>query len=113
MPPEDHDLTYLWDMRKAALEVMEFMKGVPYTKFTENKMVRYAVERSLLVVGEAANHISEKFQEKHPEIAWAQIVGLRNVLAHEYGEIKVDRIWSAATGSVPLLLQELEKLLPD
>ena len=112
MRPEERNLAYLWDMREAAAEVAGFVKGVSYAKFVENKMIRYAVERSLMIIGEAANHVSEEFQEAHPEIAWHQIIGQRNVLAHEYGEVKVDRIWIAATVNIPVLLKALEPLLP-
>ena len=62
---------------------------------------------------EAANHVAEGFREKHPEIPWMQIIGQRNVLAHEYGEILVERIWLAATKSVPELLEALKGLIPD
>ncbi len=113
MRPEQRDLAYLWDMREEARQIAAFLKGIPYAKFVQNKMVRYAVERSLMIIGEAANHVSDEFQDAHPEIAWRQIIGQRNVLAYEYGDIKVDRIWSAAAISVPLLLKELEKLVSD
>ncbi|NOY98863.1 MAG: DUF86 domain-containing protein [Chloroflexi bacterium] len=113
MRSEKQDLAYLWDMREAAREIVAFLKGVPYAKFEKNHILRYATERQLLVIGEAANHISEKFREKHPEIPWMQIIGQRNVLAHEYGEILVERIWLAATKSVPELLEALEVLVPD
>ncbi len=89
------------------------MKGVKYAEFIQKRMIRYAVERQLLVIGEAANHVPAKFQEAHPEIPWRQMIGLRNVLAHEYGEIKVDRIWNAATVSVPDLLKALQPLVPE
>jgi len=112
MRPEEKNLAYIWDMREAAREVASFVQGVSYTQFVGNKMIRYAVERSLMIIGEAANHVSEDFQEKHSEIAWHQIIGQRNVLAHEYGEVKVDRIWIAATASIPGLLKALEPLLP-
>ncbi|MDO9128363.1 MAG: DUF86 domain-containing protein [Anaerolineales bacterium] len=94
MRPEEHNLAYLWDMREAAREIAAFVKGIKYAGFIQNRMIRYAVERQLMVIGEAANHVSEAFQKKHPEIPWRQIIGQRNVLAHEYGDIKVDRIWS-------------------
>ena len=113
MPFGDRDLSYLWDMRKYALEIAEIISEVPHTKFVESKTTRYAVERLLLIVGEAANHVSEKFQAEHPEIEWAQIIGLRNVLAHEYGEVKMDKIYLAATISVPALLEKLEPLLAE
>jgi uncharacterized protein with HEPN domain len=113
MQPKERDLANLWDMREEARQIAIFIKGIPYAKFVNNNMIRYAVERSLMIIGEAANHVSEEFQVGHPEIAWRQIIGLRNVLAHEYGDIKVDRIWSSAANNVPLLLKELENLLPD
>jgi uncharacterized protein with HEPN domain len=113
MPHNDRDMAYLWDMRKYALEITEIIKGVPHAKFVENKTIRYAIERLLLIVGEAANHVSKGFQEKHPEIEWAQIIGLRNILAHEYGEVKTDKIYLAATKAVPALLESLESLLPE
>ena len=112
MRPEDRNLAYLWDMREAAREISAFVKGVTYIEFVENRMIRYAVERQLMVIGEAANHVSEKYQEDHPEIPWRQMVGQRNVLAHEYGDINIERIWSAATVNIPAILKALEPLVP-
>lgn len=111
MRPKERDLAYLWDMREAAREISDFVRGISYAKFEKNHLIRYAVERQLLVIGEAANHVSEAFREKHPEIPWGQIIGQRNILAHEYGEILAERIWLAATKSVPELLEELNKLV--
>jgi len=113
MPHEERDVSYLWDMRKYALEIKEIINGVPHSKFAENKTIRYAIERLLLIIGEAANHVSKKFKEEHPEIEWAQIIGLRNILAHEYGEVKTDKIYLAATKSIPALLENLQPLLPE
>jgi uncharacterized protein with HEPN domain len=113
MLPDERDMSYLWDMRKYALEITEIIKDVPHAKFIENKTLRYAIERLLLIVGEAANHVSKEFQEKHPEIEWAQIIGLRNILAHEYGEVKIDKVYLAAAKSIPALLKNLQPLLPE
>ncbi len=111
MRPEERDLAYLWDMREEARQIAKFLNGVSYEKFVNNNMIRYAVERSLLIIGEAANHVSENFRQTHQEIAWHQIIGQRNVLAHEYGDINVDRVWTTATLSVPKLLSILEKIM--
>ena len=100
-------------MREEARQIAKFIDGGAYEKFISNNLIRYAVKRSMLIIGEAANHISEQFRADHPEIAWHQIIGQRNILAHEYGDINSDRIWSAATLNVPHLLNELEKLLID
>ena len=113
MQPDKQDLTYLWDMCEAAKEIIAFVKGIKFDKFVQKRMIRYAVERQLLVIGEAANHVSSEFQEAHPEIYWRQMVAMRNVLAYEYGEIKVDRVYAAASVGVPELLKVLKHLVPE
>jgi uncharacterized protein with HEPN domain len=113
MPLDEQARSYLWDIHQAAREIKEFLHGVKFHEFEKNKVLRYAVERQLLVIGEAAVHISPQFRKKHPEINWARLVELRNVLAHEYGETLTNRVWLAATDGLPEILQPLEKLLSE
>lgn len=113
MPLEKRELSYLWDMRNAAREIQEFTSGVKFSQFEKDKVMRYATERLLLIIGEAANHLSPQFRKKHPEIAWAVFVQFRNILAHEYGESLLTRVWLAATESAPELLQALDTLLAE
>jgi len=74
-------------------------------------MRRFAVERQLLVVGEAANHLSSSFQESEPSIPWSNIIGLRNIIAHDYGEILVERIWLTAINHIPELWKSVIDIL--
>jgi uncharacterized protein with HEPN domain len=112
MPPESRDLAQLWDMRAAARDIVEFTAGLSYAEFAADKKARFAVERQLLVIGEAASHVSDGLRDQHPEIPWSRIIGLRNILAHAYGEILVERIWIVATENVGELLMHLEPLIP-
>jgi uncharacterized protein with HEPN domain len=68
MRPEERDAAFLWDMRDAAREVLEFTRGITYARFTLDRVLRYAVERQILVIGEAARRVSPAFKEAHPEI---------------------------------------------
>jgi len=113
MPLDERAKSYLWDIREAAREINGFVHGVKFHEFEKNKMLRYAVERQLHVIGEAAVHISPQFRKKHPEINWTRLVELRNILAHEYGETLTNRVWLAATEGLPEILAALEKLLPE
>jgi uncharacterized protein with HEPN domain len=112
MQPEGRDAAYLWDMREAAQEVLDFIRGVDYARFSSDKILRYAVERQIHVIGEAAKRVSDTFRESHPEVPWKGIIGLRNVLAHEYGEVLVERIWRVATERLPELVQVLNPVIP-
>lgn len=100
-------------MREAAKEVIEFVQDQSFASFSRDKKLRYASERLLLIIGEAASKLSYEFKEQHSEIPWKSIVGQRHVLAHEYGEVLVERVWQAASKSVPELLKLLEPLVPS
>jgi uncharacterized protein with HEPN domain len=99
-------------MLDAARQVVQFTRGITFATYLGDPMRRLAVERALEILGEAARRISEGFRNAHPEIPWRDLVGQRNVLAHDYGEIKQDRIWEAATRHAPELISRLEPLLP-
>ncbi|MHB8087904.1 MAG: HepT-like ribonuclease domain-containing protein [Anaerolineaceae bacterium] len=111
MRPEDRDLGFVWDIQEAARDITTFIKGVSLDKFNKNLIIRYAVERQLLVIGEAANHVSDDFKEKHSEIPWQVLIGQRNILAHQYGEIIAEKVWQTATHNIPELLVSLRKIL--
>jgi len=113
MPLDKRELSYLWDMQNAAREINELMKGVKFHKFENDKFMRYAAERLLLIIGEAANHLSPRFRKKHSEIPWAVFIRFRNILAHEYGDSLINRVWLAASESSPELLKALDDLLAN
>jgi len=112
MQPEERDIAYLWDMNQAALEISDFIRNQSLVEFRNNRQLRYAVERLLMIIGEAANRVSEEFKHAHPEIPWIQIIGQRNILAHEYGEIRVERLWIVAAERIPELISQLKPLIP-
>ena len=111
MRPEDRNLGFVWDMQEAAKDINIFIKGISLEKFQQNRMVRFAVERQLLVIGEAANHITEVFKDEHPDIPWLQLIGQRNILAHQYGEIVAERVWQTASINIPELIVILQNIL--
>ena len=72
-----------------------------------------SVERQIEIIGEAARRVSMEFQQAQPDIPWRPIQAQRHVLAHEYGEIKHDRIWRVVTVHIPDLIEQLEPLIPN
>jgi uncharacterized protein with HEPN domain len=112
MRPDERDAAYLWDMIEAAKTVREFTNGLAFDRYQRDKKLRLAVERSIEIIGEAAARVSGEFRDAHPEISWKGIIGQRNVLIHEYGEIKHERIWAVATQRIPELIKLLEALIP-
>ncbi len=112
MGSEKGDDAYLWDMLDAAQSVRQFVAGRSFDDYVQDAMLRGAVERQIEIVGEAARHVSPAFQAVHREIPWRGIIAQRHVIAHDYGDIKHDRLWAVATGLIPKLVQMLEPLVP-
>ncbi|MEK6590465.1 MAG: DUF86 domain-containing protein [Nitrospinota bacterium] len=112
MQPEERDAAYLWDMLDAAKTNVEFTKGINYVSYLKDRKLQLAVERSVEIIGEAAKNISQSFKDAHPEIPWRIIIAQRNVLAHEYGEIKQDRMWMLSIKNIPEFIEVIDPLIP-
>ncbi len=98
-------------MLDAAIEAVGFVKGRSRTELDTNRMLSLSIVRLLEVIGEAAYGVSPAFREKHPEMAWKQILGMRNRLIHGYYDINLDIVWKTATEDLPVLIQQIEKAL--
>ncbi len=76
-----------------------------------DELYSLAMARLLEILGEAASRVSKERQSRHPEIPWAQIVGLRNRLIHGYDTIDPDIVWQILTQDLPTLIESLERIL--
>lgn len=105
------DKAYLWDIVDACNDILVFTAGLSFPEFEKDKLRRFAVERQLLVIGEACKKLSDSVKSNFPEIEWNKITGLRNIIAHEYGEILAERIWLVVQQKIPELHDKLEKYI--
>jgi uncharacterized protein with HEPN domain len=111
MQPDSRDAAYLWDMLDAARTVEQLSSGLDFSQYSNDRRTQLAIERSLEIIGEAAGRVSTSFRNAHPEIPWRQIIGQRNVLIHEYGEIKQERIWKVVRENIPQLIESLKQFV--
>ena len=112
MQPEERDPAYLWDMLQAAREVEAMLKDHDLATFLADRVLLRATERGVEIIGEAARRVSTSFMDAHPEIPWREIIGQRNVLAHEYGQIDHELLYNTAVEDLPALIMQLQGLLP-
>lgn len=107
MQLNERDKSYIYDMLTYSNEIIDIIKDENHASFLSNRVKRLAVERLIEIIGEAANHISEEVINKNDDIPWSKIIGLRNKIVHDYGEILTDRIWLIASKSIPELINLL------
>ena len=110
MPLNENDLSFLIDIVDCIIDINEFTQEISFYEFEKDKMRKLAVERQLEIIGQAANKISQETQNAIENIPWGNIIGLRNKLAHDYGEILAERIWRISKNSIQELMKELEKI---
>ena len=84
-----------------------------YASFCSNPTYRNAVALCLMQIGELTNKLSEEFKVAHPEIPWRAIRGMRNVVAHEYGNIDEETVWETAENGTHELKDFCEKELKN
>lgn len=113
-----HDaLAYLEDIRIAADDAIRFSAGVDEETYLRNDMVRAAVERVLMIAGEAMNELAKKFPETAARIPdWRGVIGFGHVLVHGYRKRDDKKIYAILQTRLPALrdrvafmIDELEK----
>jgi uncharacterized protein with HEPN domain len=113
MQPEERNYAYLWDMLQAASELMKMNHNVSYNDFIDDLKLMRATERNLEIIGEAARRLSDEFTASQPDINWRAIIGQRNIIAHEYGQIDYELLYRTVTDDIPVLIRQLEEIIPD
>jgi len=106
------DEAYLLDMLLCARQIADYVAGVDRLRFLKERVLQDAVAHQVQNTGEAANRVSVEFQRDHPEIGWADIIGMRHRIVHDYRELDLDVLWETATADVPDLTGLLEPLIP-
>lgn len=94
----------------AIKEIEDYIQGADKDSFANNSMMFNATLHQLEIIGEAANGLSDEYISNHPGAPWARIIGLRNLIIHEYFGVDDQTIWSIVTVNIPQLKQCLSEL---
>jgi uncharacterized protein with HEPN domain len=97
----------------AITEIESYIQGVSFDVFSSNSMMFNATLRQLEIVGEASNRLSENLRQANPHIPWVRIIGLRNLVIHEYFGIDDMTIWAVVTHNLPSLKMEIILVLQN
>ena len=101
----------LLDIAEALEWVAMATAGRTETEFIADEMLHYAVAQRLTVIGEAAARLGPELIGKYSAVPWADIVGLRNILVHEYFGIHWPLVWQTVADDVPRLRERVAEIL--
>ena len=88
-----------------------YASGQTLDTFLHSLKEQDAVIRRLEIIGEAVKNLPEDFKNAYPEIPWAKIAGMRNVLIHEYFVVDVPAVWGTVQDDLPSLKEQIRSLL--
>jgi uncharacterized protein with HEPN domain len=106
------DLVYVAEMYDFAVGIARRADGLERAAFDADEDLRLAIVHLLGWLGEAARRVSEGSKDALPDIPWSFIVGMRNILAHDYLHVDYDVVFKTATEKVPELAMTLAAKLP-
>ena len=107
---------YLDHMLEAAQQACSYIEGLCIKDFLADKRTQQAVILNLVIIGEAATKLLKdysQFLERHPEVPWRSMKGMRNRIAHGYFDIDLDVVWATVRTALPQLLERLPAIRED
>jgi uncharacterized protein with HEPN domain len=107
------DKAYFFDIADSARLAVEYIAGISYEEFLNNKAIQDAVIRRIEIIGEAVNRISKESKIKYSYLPWNEMKGMRNLLIHEYDEIDLKNVWDTVKNDLPELILEIDKILQE
>ena len=105
-----NDRERILDMQEAILRVEKYATRGKRA-FENDELIQNWIIHHLQIIGEAAARVTQEFREQYPDIPWTQIVGMRNILVHNYFGVDTEIVWSVVEKDIPELKEHIEQIL--
>jgi uncharacterized protein with HEPN domain len=89
------------------------LRNVTFAQYSESYTLRRAAERAVQIVSEAAKSLPPGMLAKHPEAPWNAIIGIGNILRHEYQRVDDRRLWDIVTVHLPQLRPVITAMIAE
>ncbi len=107
---DDHER--LFDIQEA-IERIEKYTAQGRDVFEQDELVQTWIVHHLQIIGEASRALSADLRTQYPQVPWSKIIGMRNILVHDYFGIDTDIVWAAVEGDLPDLKADIETILEE
>lgn len=105
------DKERLLHMLEAISNIRDFSQGISQEALFSDKMRYFAVVKNIEIIGEAAHMLTEDFRSSHSELPWKAIIGMRNVIVHDYINIHEELLWDTIQNDLGPLEDQVREYL--
>jgi uncharacterized protein with HEPN domain len=106
------DKAYILDILEAAKLAITYVGKKTKEEFLNDLQCQDAVIRRLEIIGEATRRISEETKGAFQNLPWYEMVGMRNVMIHDYDGVDMVIVWETVQNDLPSLISALESIIP-
>ena len=107
--PAEKQPGLLRDILDSAKAVRKYLHGVSREQFLADTEKQDAVLRRLEIIGEAASRLTAETQALFPKLPFRAMRGMRNIIAHDYGDVDLEQVWTTASNDLDNLIAVLER----
>jgi len=105
---DERQASLLRDILDSALRIQTYLAGMNRESFGADIEKQDAVLRRLEIVGEAASHVTPDVQAQFSSLPVRDMKGMRNIIAHDYGEVDLDQVWTTIQKDIPSIIAALQ-----
>ena len=102
---------YCEDILDSGNAIFEFVKGLAFEQFCNDRKTYSAVIREFEIIGEAVGKLPEVSKNKRPEVEWQDIRDFRNLLTDEYFGVDLEIVWKIIEDDLPGLMDAVREIM--
>ena len=104
-------LDFLRDIEESCIRIVDYTAGLGRDEVYTDKMRFDGILHNFHIIGEAVKKLPDDLRQKHTDIPWSEIAGMRDFIAHAYFALDLDILWQGIREDVPFLLKRVQQMI--
>ena len=106
-----HNIVYLRHIIDEIVFLLKTTENLSFESFSESEIYTRAASRSFKIIGEAVKKLPQEFRDKHSDIEWKKIAGMRDKIIHNYFSVDYEILWDAIKQKLPTINEKIQLIL--